>query len=106
MRRVLMVGAVLVLATLASCYWPDTGTRYRFVSINDGKVYRLDRETGAIDYVRGDHLVRVTKKIPVLRVGKYYEMGDAEEDPKFLKYLGDARFQKSKHAVQEESDAL
>jgi len=106
MVRPLMLVAVLLLVTLAGCEWPDSGTRYRFISIGDGKIYRLDRQTGAIYYVDSNHLVRVTKKIPVLRVGKYYEMGDAQDDTKFLKYLGNARFQKSKHADQEASEVL
>ena len=78
----------------------NTQPQYQLISATDGKVYRLDSQTGAVHYITPERMVSLSNGLPVLRVGEYYQMSDAKDDTKYLKYLGNGQFEKSQWAVQ------
>ena len=105
MKRAQMLTAIFVLVAISGCEWPlglsrNTQPQYQLISATDGKVFRLDLQTGAVHYITPERMVSLSNGLPVLRVGEYYQMSDAKDDTKYLKYLGNGQFEKSQWAVQ------
>ena len=100
MKHAQMLIAVLVLVALSGCEWSLAQSRYQLITATDGKVYRLDAKTGAVHYISPDRMVPLSDEIPMLRIGEYYQMSDAKDDTKFLKYLGNGQFEKGQWAIQ------
>jgi len=100
MRNPLLLILLVALASLAGCDRPSAQPRYQLVTTTDGKIYRLDIETGAVHFVSPDGMFALYDRIPMLRKDGYYEMEDAKDDSKFLKYLGEGQFEKSKWAIR------
>jgi len=92
--------AALVAALLSGCDWPLAPPRYQLTTTTDGKIYRLDTKTGAVHYITPDRMISLSDEIPMLRIGEHYQMSDAKDDTKFLKYIGSGQFEKSQWAVQ------
>ena len=89
----------LVAAALAGCDGPTLAARYQVVTTADGRLFRLDTKDGTVHFLTSDSMTLLSDSTPVLRVGGYYKMADATGDTKFLKYLGNGQFEKSKFAV-------
>ena len=100
MKPVQFLTAVLVLLLLSGCEWPIPQSRYQLVSGTDGKVYRVDAKTGAVHYISPGSMVLLSDATPMLQPGEYYQMSDAKDDTKFLKYLGNGQFEKSQFAIR------
>jgi len=73
---------------------------YQLVTTKDGKLYRLNDLTGEIFLVTDTGLKKLETDLGTLHVGEYYRMADAKGGEKFLKYLGDGRFEKSAWAIK------
>ena len=93
---------VLAVALLSGCDWSLVQPRYQLITATDGKIYRLDIKTGTVHYVTPSGMGLLTDHVPILRVGEYYQMADAKDDTKFLKYLGNGGFEKGKWAIRKE----
>ena len=100
MKRARILTAVLVLLALSGCEWPSAPSRFQLITATDGKIYRLDAKTGAVHYISPNSMVPLSDETPMLRIGEYYQMSDAKDDTKFLKYLGNGQFEKSQWAIQ------
>lgn len=72
---------------------------YQIYEAKDGRVFSLNKQTGDMRLVDGSHLISLSKKTIILKVGSYYEMEDGKKENKYLKYLGDGKFEKSKFAI-------
>jgi len=72
---------------------------YQIHETKDGKILRLNKQTGALYLVEGDSLVSLYDKTVVLKIGSYYEMEDGKKEARYLKYLGNGKFEKSKVAI-------
>lgn len=72
---------------------------YQIYEAKDGRVFSLNKQTGDMRLVDGSHLISLSKKTVILKVGSYYEMEDGKNEMKYLKYLGGGRFEKSKYAI-------
>ena len=70
----------------------------------DGRIFRLNHDTGDIYLVTDSGLQNLTEGTIKLRVGEYYEMETMQGDSKFLKYLGNGKFEKSKYAIRQISE--
>lgn len=70
--------------------------RYQLLASPDGKVYRLDAKTGAVQYVAPDGTFSLSEGTPKLKQGQYFQL----EDGKFLKYIGNGQFEKSDYAIR------
>lgn len=93
--------AVFVIGfALAGCNSATESPAYQLITAQDGKLFRLNSQTGETYLVTDSGLVQLTDKWPMLQVGEYYQMADAKTDEKFLKYLGDGRFEKGKWAIK------
>ena len=91
---------LICVALLTGCNLPTTGPRYQIISAADGGIYRLDTKEGAVHRILQEGMVQLSDQTPVLRVGDFYQMADAKDDTKFLKYLGDGKFEKNKFAIR------
>lgn len=102
----------LCVIMLAGCEGEqEKASRYQIITTAKGEVYRLDNQTGAVHYISPKSMFELHDSTPVLKVGTYYEMEDItdEKKEKFLKYLGNGQFEKSKWAIlngNEENDPL
>ena len=92
--------ATLLAVLLAGCDWSFAPACYQLTTAADGKIYRLDTKTGAVHYITPERMVSLSDEIQMLRIGEYYQMSDAKDDTKFLKYLGSGQFEKSQWAIQ------
>ena len=99
MKYAQMLIAILLLLVLSGCDWPLAQSRYQLNTATDGKIFRLDAKTGAVHYIMSDRMVPLSEELPMLRIGEYYQMSDAKDDTKFLKYLGNGQFEKSQWAI-------
>jgi hypothetical protein len=68
--------------------------RYELSVAADSQAYRLDSVTGEVYAITPKAMTKVVAAHPVLQIGEYYEMPDAKGKDKYLKYLGEGRFQK------------
>jgi hypothetical protein len=91
--------ACVFLPALIGCEWPATASHYQVVTTADGKLYRLDNKSGDVHYITPESMTRLTESTQTLEVGQYYKMTDAKDDTKYLKYLGNGQFEKSKWAI-------
>ena len=94
MRVLPLIGLLL----LSNCVLAE-GEAYLIHETQDGRVLRLNKNTGEMHLVEGTRLVSLSEKTATLQVGAYYEMGDAKSEEKFLKYLGNGKFERSKFAI-------
>ncbi len=85
LRKALLL--LLISIVLTGCKWPTSSQRYQLLATSDGKVYRLDSKTGAVDYVTPDGTYSLSEGTPKLKQGQYFQL----EDGKFLKYVGNGR---------------
>ncbi len=74
--------------------------RYQLITASDGKVYRLDSQSGTVHYVTSEKMLALNDELPTLHVGEYYQMSDATGNTRYLKYLENARFEKSQASSQ------
>jgi hypothetical protein len=72
---------------------------YQIHEAKDGRVLRLNMQTGAVHLITNKGLDELSENSPDLKVGKYYEMEDGLKEEKYLKYLGNGKFEKSKFAI-------
>ncbi|MCG7868776.1 MAG: hypothetical protein JAY74_20695 [Candidatus Thiodiazotropha taylori] len=77
---------------------------YSIKEAKDGRVFRLNQNTGEIYLITNSGLQQLTEGTIELRVGEYYEMELKMGDYKFLKYLGNGKFEKSKFALRRVSE--
>jgi hypothetical protein len=91
----------LVVVALSSCNQSPKAAQFQLTPGPDGKVFRLNSETGETYLVTDSGLVELSDAAPVLRVGEYYEMADASTNEKFLKYLGQGKFEQSAWAIKQ-----
>jgi hypothetical protein len=100
MRKNLHV-ILLACAALASCAQPkDSVSAFQLVTAKDGRLVRLNVQNGQVFLVGEKGLIPLSDETPVLEVGAYYEMADAKDKAKFLKYLGNAQFEKSEWSIR------
>ena len=69
--------------------------------VKDGRVFRLNHHTGDIYLVTDRGLQHLSEGTIEFRVGDYYEMEAKLGDSKFLKYLGNGKFEKCKFAIRQ-----
>ena len=100
MKYLRILATLLTLTTVSACEGSWSNPRYQLVTSSDGKVYRLDAQSGTVHYVTGDKMVALNDGLPTLHVGEYYQMSDAAGGTKYLKYLGNAQFEKSLAGTQ------
>lgn len=95
-----LTAAVFAAALLVGCDSSPFQSRYQLVTASEGKLYRLDTKTGALHYVTPERIYVITEEValPVLRKGQFYQMEDGPEEAKYLKYVGNGQFEKSKIA--------
>ncbi|MBC3917837.1 hypothetical protein H8L32_10165 [Undibacterium sp. CY18W] len=96
--RILLVFMMSIM--LSACDGGWSGPRYQLITATDGKVYRLDAQNGAVHYVTSEKMLALNDELPTLHVGEYYQMSDANGNARYLKYLGNARFEKSQLSTQ------
>ncbi|MCG7940571.1 MAG: hypothetical protein N0C88_17220 [Candidatus Thiodiazotropha lotti] len=77
---------------------------FQMITTPDGKTLRLNTKSGETHLVTDQGLIHLSENNPVLVVGEYYEMSDADTDEKFLKYKGGGQFEKKAWAVRKVSD--
>ncbi len=70
-------------------------SRYQLHHISEKKVFLLDTEAGALYAVSSEGLHELSHEVPTLEIGQYYK----DEDEKFLKYLGNGKFEESNMAI-------
>jgi hypothetical protein len=91
-----LISTFLLLISFSVC---GDGNTYQIYEAKDGKIFRLNQQTGELHLIEGGSLVSLSEKTVVLKVGGYYEMEDGNKEAKFLKYLGNGKFEKSKFAL-------
>ncbi|MFZ6874163.1 hypothetical protein ACO0LF_19060 [Undibacterium sp. Di27W] len=96
--RLLIV--ITLLLTLSACEGGWSSARYQLVTSSDGKVYRLDAQSGTVHYVTAEKMLALNDELPTLHVGEYYQMADAKGNIKYLRYVGNAQFEKSPASTQ------
>lgn len=98
-----MRGHILVFLAMLiqGCNYTESDARYEFTSSQDGALYRLDTETGAVALVSPDGISLLEERIVQLKKNNYYEMEDGQEGDRFLLYIGNGQFEKRKYAVIE-----
>ena len=104
MRLTIIVALSAIGFAVAGCKWGSEAATYQLVTAQDGKLFRLNNQTGETYLVTDRGLVQLTDEWPMLRVGEYYQMADAKTDEKFLRYLGDGNFEKGKWAIKKVRD--
>ena len=72
---------------------------YQIYEAKDGRIFSLNKQTGDMRLVDGSHIIELSNKTVVLKIGSYYEMEDGKKDMKYLKYLGGGKFEKSAYAI-------
>ncbi len=100
-RDSLTVALLLFLVLLSGCKWPvEKTSRYEMITTATGQIYRLDNQSGVIHFISPNGMSELHELTPMLEVGRYYEMPDAaKNDDKFLEYIGQGKFEKSKFAI-------
>lgn len=91
---------IVAILSLSACDSGWSNSRYQLVTASDGKVYRLDSQTGIVHYVTAEKMLALNDELPTLHIGEYYQMADANGTTKYLKYLGNAQFEKSPASSQ------
>ena len=71
---------------------------YSIYNAKDGRVFRLNHQSGDVHLVTEDGLLRLTEGKTKLIVGQYYKLEEKQGESNFLKYLGNGEFEKSKYA--------
>ncbi|MCH8622787.1 YgdI/YgdR family lipoprotein [Undibacterium sp. TS12] len=102
MKELRILLTILVLFTLSACEGSWSSPRYQLVTASDGKVYRIDSQSGTVHYVTAEKMQALNDGLPTLHVGEYYQMADADGNSKYLKYLGNAQFEKSPATTQKQ----
>ncbi|PXX41588.1 hypothetical protein [Undibacterium pigrum] len=100
MKQSRLLIAVTFAFALSGCDTGWSGSRYQLVTSSDGKVYRLDSQSGTVHYVTPEKMLALNDELPTLHVGEYYQMADASGNVKYLKYVGNAQFEKSPASSQ------
>ncbi len=100
MKQLRVLSILLVMFNLAACDRGWSGQRYELVAASDGKVYRIDSQSGTVHYVTAEKMQALNDGLPTLHVGEYYQMADADGNSKYLKYLGNGQFEKSPASSQ------
>ncbi len=85
----------LIGIILTGCDSSLVQQRYQLQTTTDGKVYRLDTKSGDVCYITPKSIFTLGKGTQKLTVGQYLE----KEDGKYLKYLGNGKFEPSKYAI-------
>ncbi|MFZ6756905.1 hypothetical protein ACO0K9_06760 [Undibacterium sp. Ji50W] len=100
--RMLLVFSLLItlIITLSACDGAWSRPRYQLITATDGKVFRLDAQSGTVHYVTPEKMLALNDELPTLHVGAYYQMSDVSGNARYLKYLGNARFEKSQLGTQ------
>ncbi len=94
MRTMIVIVATLLVAGCDSYVFQS---QYQLHTAPDGKIYRLNQKSGEIHLVTPDGLIRLSDGYVTLTKGSYYKL----EDGKFLKYLGDGKFEKNDYAIRQ-----
>ncbi|MFZ6743537.1 hypothetical protein ACO0LC_09955 [Undibacterium sp. JH2W] len=97
LHRLLIIS---LLFTATACEGGWSNARYQLVTSSDGKVYRLDAQSGTVHYVTAEKMLALNDELPTLHVGEYYQMADAKGNIKYLRYVGNAQFEKSPASTQ------
>ena len=99
MMRSLKLAVLLTFSLIASSSSAEEVV-YALYESEAGKLFRLNKTTGELCLIEETALRCLHNAIVTLQVGEYYEMSDAKGDEKFLKYLGEGKFETSAWAVQ------
>jgi hypothetical protein len=89
--------SLFILSISLNAYSKDNV--YQIYEAKDGRVLRLNLQTGDVHLVAKEGLVSLSDKSQILKVGSYYEMDDGPKEAKYLKYLGGGKFEKSQFAI-------
>ncbi|MBI3728301.1 MAG: hypothetical protein HY254_08195 [Burkholderiales bacterium] len=100
MKQTRILSVIMILLTLSACDGGWSSSRYQLLTTPDGKVYRLDVKSGSVHYVTTEKMLALNDELPTLHVGEYYQMADAKGNVKYLKYVGNAQFEKSPASSQ------
>ncbi len=92
-----LILSLLILSASLNAYAEDNV--YQIHEAKDGRILRLNLQTGEMHLVSNEDLVSLSEKSPILKIGSYYKMEDGKKEAKYLKYLGNGRFEKSKFAI-------
>ena len=97
MKYVIPVVLLASVTVLISCSQTPNPAPFQLTANAGGKLFRLNTETGETYLVTESGLVNLTDadKSMTLRVGEYYEMADAQNNERFLKYVGLGEFERS-----------
>ena len=95
-----ILASVTAMLALSACDRGWSSQRYELVAASDGKVYRIDSQSGTVHYVTSEKMLALNDGLPTLHVGEYYQMADADGNSKYLKYLGNGQFEKSPASSQ------
>lgn len=68
---------------------------YSIHEAKDGRVFFLNHQTGDIYQVTENGLSHLSEGTTKLRIGKYFEVETKQGDSKFLKYIGNTKFEKT-----------
>ncbi len=103
MKYVIPVVLLASAAVLVSCTQAPRPPPFQLTAGPEGKLFRLNTETGETYLVTETKLVRLTdaNKSVFLRIGEYYEMADAQNSERFLKYVGQGQFERSAWSIVE-----
>jgi len=81
---------------LLGCNQPSSQEKYQLQTTAEGKVFRIDKNNGDISLATPEGLIKLSDGTPTLVIGQYYK----KEDGKFLKYIGNGRFEESEVAIR------
>lgn len=97
MKHLVPVALLASLAVLVSCTQAPIPAPFQLTAGPDGRLFRLNTGTGETYLVTDTGLSRLTDgdKSVTLHVGEYYEMADAPNSERFLKYVGQGHFERS-----------
>jgi len=70
---------------------------YSIHESKDGRVFRLNHQSGDIYLIKQDGLLHLSESNIILQIGRYYRTEKGYK--KYLKYLGNGEFESSKYAV-------
>ena len=99
-----IIVTTMISMILIGCEQLTQPQAFQLSTTPDGKMLRLNTKSGEIHLVTDEGLIHLNEKNPVLIVGEYYKMSDAETDQKFLKYLGSTQFETSAWAIKQLGD--
>ncbi len=91
--------ALSMIFFLSGCDYVSTQQRHTLFNASSGDTYKIDHSSGKVFLLTNDREIQLRSSTPVLKVGFYYEMEDAENGKKYLKYLGNGKFEASEYAV-------